>query len=187
MENIAKALVQLQSELKPVDKNSSNPFFKSKYADLPEVMQTIQPLLAKNKLAVVQMMSELNGEPALTTIVLHESGEKIEATSPLFLAKNDPQSHGSSVTYARRYGVMSALGIVADEDDDGNKAVQATRQPAKTAPKPVADDKPTKAQLDTIYSLASGKGMTDDEIRKAVAKVTTKDMAEASIKKLEEK
>ena len=176
MENIAKALVQFQSELKPVDKNSSNPFFKSKYADLPEVMQTIQPLLAKIKLAVVLMMSELNGEPALTTIVLHESGEKIEATSPLFLAKNDPQSHGSSVTYARRYGVMSALGIVADEDDDANKATQS-----KASYKP---SKATEKQLNLIRTLARQQGMPEEALEARIAMIETSQEASDAISKL---
>ena len=179
MENIAKAIVQFQSELKPVDKNSSNPFFKSKYADLPEVMQTIQPLLAKNKLAVVQMMSELNGEPALTTIVLHESGEKIEATSPLFLAKNDPQSHGSSVTYARRYGVMSALGIVADEDDDAHKATQA-----KAAYKPSSTAKASEKQLEYIRSLATKQGMSGEALEARLAMIETAEEASEAIARL---
>lgn len=179
MENIAKAIVQFQSELKPVDKNSTNPFFKSKYADLPEVMQTIQPLLAKNKLAVVQMMSELNGEPALTTIVLHESGEKIEATSPLFLAKNDPQSHGSSVTYARRYGVMSALGIVADEDDDANKATQA-----KAAYKPSSTAKASEKQLEYIRSLATKQGLSGEALEARLALIETAEEASEAIARL---
>ena len=179
MENIAKAIVQFQSELKPVDKNSSNPFFKSKYADLPEVMQTIQPILAKNKLAVVQMMSELNGEPALTTIVLHESGEKIEATSPLFLAKNDPQSHGSSVTYARRYGVMSALGIVADEDDDGNKATQSN-----ASYKPSTGGKATEKQLNLIRTLARQQGVSDEALEARIAMIETSHEASEAISKL---
>lgn len=122
MENIGKALVALQGELTPVGKSASNPFFKSKYAPLDEVMATIQPLLAKHKLMVAQLMDNIDGQPALTTIVIHESGESLKATSPLLLTKNDPQAHGSAVTYARRYGIMSALGIVADEDDDGNRA-----------------------------------------------------------------
>lgn len=132
MKALYTALVSLQAELKPVEKSASNPFFKSKYAPLPEVMETIQPLLAKHKLAVMQLMDNLNGSPALTTIIAHESGEEIRSTSPLLLAKNDPQAHGSAVTYARRYGLMAALGLVADEDDDGNKASVKRQVPAKS-------------------------------------------------------
>ena len=196
LDKIAPALVAFQADLTPVSKSATNPFFKSKYAPLPEVMEAIQPLLAKHKLAIIQLVTNIDGVSALNTIVLHESGQKLEAIQPLLLTKQDPQAQGSAITYARRYGVMSALGIVADEDDDGNKAVQAAKQttvnrptpePAPqrpTAPKPVADDKPTKTQLDTIYNLAIEKGMSDEEIRRALAKVTTGKMAEASIKKL---
>lgn len=187
LNKIAPALVAFQADLTPVSKSATNPFFKSKYAPLPEVMEAIQPLLAKHKLAIIQLVTNIDGVSALNTIVLHESGQKLEAIQPLLLTKQDPQAQGSAITYARRYGVMSALGIVADEDDDGNKATQATRQPAKTAPKPAVDDKPTKTQLDTIYNLAIAQGMSDDEIRRALAKVTTKGMAEQSIKKLQEK
>lgn len=186
LDEIAPALVAFQADLTPVSKSATNPFFKNKYAPLPEVMEAIQPLLAKHGLAIIQLVTNIDGVSALNTVVLHESGQKLEAIQPLLLTKQDPQAQGSAITYARRYGVMSALGIVADEDDDGNKAVQATKQPPKTAPKPVTDDKPTKTQLDTIYNLAIEKGMSDEEIRRALAKVTTGKMAEASIKKLME-
>ena len=84
-------------------------------------------------------------------------------------------------------GVITKLVISNTKSNAVVFSMGSTKQPAKTAPKPVTDDKPTKTQLDTIYNLASGMGMSDDEIRKAIAKVTTKDMADKSIKKLEEK
>lgn len=83
-------------------------------------------------------------------------------------------------------GVITKLVISNTKNNAVVFSMGSTKQPAKTVPKPVTDDKPTKAQLDTIYNLASAKGMTDDEIRTAVAKVTTKEMAEKSIKKLME-
>lgn len=138
LSSLAKALVALQADLTPVAKTASNPFFKSSYAPLPEVMQSVQPLLAKHKLAVSQFMTSLNGESALRTILIHESGQFIEDVSPLLLAKTDPQGQGSAVTYARRYGLMAVLGLVADEDDDGNAAstpsAPRTTQTASTAP-----------------------------------------------------
>jgi len=129
MEQLAKAFVAFQAELTPVGKSATNPFFKSKYAPLHEVVALVTPLLAKHRLAVLQPMSVLpDGTPALKTILLHESGEKIEELTPLFLVKNDPQAHGSAVTYARRYGLMSITGMVADEDDDGHRATASVQK-----------------------------------------------------------
>lgn len=128
MENIAKALIAFQKDIDSVPKTAKNPFFKSSYAPLDEVKKAAQPHLSKNKLAVVQMMAHIDGTPALRTIILHESGESIEDITPLFLDKQNSQGHGSAVTYARRYGFMSALGLVSDEDDDGNKASSPSKK-----------------------------------------------------------
>lgn len=83
-------------------------------------------------------------------------------------------------------GVITKLVISNTKSNTVVFSIGSTKHPAKTAPKPIADDKPTKTQLDTIYNLAIGKGMSDDEIRRALAKVTTKEMADKSIKKLQE-
>jgi len=131
LDKLAPALVGLQADLTPVTKSAVNPFFKSHYAPLPEVMEAVQPLLAKHKLAITQFLSHLDGQSAMRTILLHESGQYIEDVQPLLLVKNDPQSQGSATTYARRYGVMSVLGVVADDDDDGNKATQARQSAPK--------------------------------------------------------
>ena len=155
---LAAALVAFQSELKPVDKNAENPFFKSSYMTLSNIMTKIQPILEKNKLAVVQMISSLDGQTALRTRVLHESGEFIEDTMPLLLAKEDPQAQGSAVTYARRYALCAALGIVADEDDDGNKATESYKPEPKSAP--TATDKQIKTIYDTVTRLT---GMDNKE------------------------
>lgn len=123
MENIAKAFVALQADLVPVEKNGRNPFFNSDYVELPDVMLMVQPLLAKHKLGVIQPTTNINGVSAIKTIIVHESGEMLEfEPMPLLLTKQDPQAQGSAITYARRYSLCSALGIVADKDDDGNKA-----------------------------------------------------------------
>lgn len=126
MKEISAAIVALQADLKPVGKNATNPFFKSKYADLPSVMNMIQPLLAAHKLAVVQFITNIDGQSALKTILLHESGEAMETDPmPLILPKNDPQAQGSAITYARRYSIQALLGIVADRDDDGQTATES--------------------------------------------------------------
>ncbi len=166
MKELPKAFVALQADLTPVAKSKTNPFFKSKYAPLPEVMETIQPLLAKHKLAVMQPMTHLDGEPAIKTILIHESGEMIEEVSPVFLDKKNAQSHGSAITYARRYGVMSLLGLVADDDDDdGNRASQAPKAPQAT-PEPKGDDELTRAKK-AINEALEAQGVTPIAAKKA--------------------
>jgi len=117
---LAKALSQLQSDLKPLKKNKENPFFKSKYADFEAVSQHIKPLLKPNGLSYTQFPSSKNGEPTLVTQVMHTSGEWIRAESSLYLTKQDQQSVGSAITYAKRQALAGAFGVsVTDEDDDG--------------------------------------------------------------------
>lgn len=140
---LAAALVKFQAEIGAVAKTSANPFFKSKYAALPDVVQHAQPVLAKFGLAVSQTVgfwaTDTGVIDTLTTTLVHESGETVRDTMRLHLVKDDPQAQGSAITYARRYAYMSILGLVADEDDDGNAASaprpQAQRQ-SSPAPRP---------------------------------------------------
>ena len=130
---LATALVAAQAEFSAVPKGSTNPFFKSKYAALPDVVASASPVLTKHGLAVSQFIThDETGGDALLTYLLHGSGQYIAYSMKLHMVKDDPQAQGSAVTYARRYAYMSVLGLVADDDDDGNSASK------KSAPKPVA-------------------------------------------------
>jgi len=137
---LATALVKAQAEFGAVPKGSVNPFFKSKYASLPDVVAHATPVLTKHGLAVSQFISD--GD-TLTTYLLHTSGQFIAHTMSLHLVKNDPQAQGSAVTYARRYAYLSALGLVADEDDDAN----ATRGKAVSRPAVSPDHEALKKAL----------------------------------------
>ena len=122
MINIAKALIAAQKEMGNATKDSKNPFFKSKYADLNSIREACLPPLNANGIAVLQPICNAEGKHFVKTILLHESGETIESlTEILFNKANDPQAQGSGITYARRYGLQSLVCIGA-EDDDGNKA-----------------------------------------------------------------
>ena len=125
LNELAAALVAAQAEFSAVPKTADNPFFKSKYADLATVVSHTQPILAKHGLAVSQFPTQINGEPALITYLLHASGQVLSDTMKLCAAKNDPQGQGAAITYARRFAYMSVLGLVADVDDDGNHATRA--------------------------------------------------------------
>lgn len=138
------ALVAAQAEMRNQPKDSINPHFKSRFADLATVLDTVKPVLAKHRLGVVQMPCEVQGVgPALATMLIHESGEYIRSTIGLRPVKASPQDTGSAMTYARRYGLQAVLGITADDDDDGNHASKpAPQQQRKAAPlvRPTTDE-----------------------------------------------
>ena len=113
--------------MKPALKDSTNPHFKSKYADLTSVWEACREALTKNGLSVVQA-TEFDGENAwIKTILLHASGESIEGRYPLRPVQNTPQGMGSAISYARRYALAAMVGVVSD-DDDGNEASQGKPQ-----------------------------------------------------------
>lgn len=122
MSKLSAALVAFQTECPSVAFDKKNPHFNSRYASLAGILKTIGPVLAKHGLAVVQFPISGDGKVGCLTRIVHESGESMEETLLLPLAKNDPQGAGSAITYARRYGLSGALGIVAEEDDDGEAA-----------------------------------------------------------------
>ena len=132
--SLAKSLVAFHSEMGTIKKGSDNPFYKSKYASLPDILEAVDPVLVKHKLAIVQLPA---GENGLLTMLTHESGEYIGAISKMEPVKKeykdskgvgtgnwytDPQSLGSAITYQRRYSLGAVLSLNIDEDDDGNAA-----------------------------------------------------------------
>lgn len=121
--NLAKSLALVQANLPPAKRDSTNPFFRSTYADLTSVWDSCRELLAKNGLSVIQGNSVGSDNTVIVeTILAHDSGEWIQSDLCLPLSKNDPQGVGSAITYGRRYGLAAIVGIVADVDDDGNQA-----------------------------------------------------------------
>ncbi|MFV1484491.1 MULTISPECIES: ERF family protein [unclassified Phaeobacter] len=123
--SIAAALAAAQMEMGKALKQANNPHFRSKYADLGNVMDACLPALNKNGIAVVQPTTDDDTGRYVKTILIHgETGETLECRVPLIVSKNDMQGYGSAVTYARRYGLMAMAGI-APEEDDGNAAAKA--------------------------------------------------------------
>ncbi len=137
VKEITVALIAAQKEIVPVKRDKTNPFFKSSYVGLDTVLPEALRILNGHDLALIQTVGGAEGGgTTLSTTILHSSGEWISDTQPLLLSKEDPQGQGSAITYARRYGLMSALGIVAEDDDDANRTVAAP--PARTAPRKAA-------------------------------------------------
>lgn len=120
--HIAEALCKFQGQIKPVKRESENPFFKSKYADLASIWDAIREPLTSNGLSVVQG-SKVGGENTaiIETTVFHVSGEWITGELPVYVKDYSPQGLGSGITYARRYALAAILGI-STEDDDGESA-----------------------------------------------------------------
>lgn len=125
LSKLAPALSKAQGELKNATLNKTNPHFKSRYADLAGIRDTVMPVLAKHGFAIVQYNDlDANGF-CLVTMLLHESGEYIEGRYPLPELLEKPQAMGSAMTYARRYALSAMCGIAAEEDDDGEAAQNA--------------------------------------------------------------
>lgn len=123
MTELAKALHAFQKDAPPIHLDAKNPHFGSKFASLAGVIAAVRPVLNEHGLVYSQFPTNLNGAPALRTALMHaESGEEIADVMPLILPKSDPQGYGSALTYARRYALLSVLGLVGDEDDDANVA-----------------------------------------------------------------
>lgn len=137
IKNIGKALLDFHENMGKVYKSETNPFFKSKYADLATILTAIKEPLHKAGLAVSQFPSGLN---RLTTLLVHaESGEYLESTYEMTPAKNDPQGQGSAITYQRRYALGAVLNLNIDEDDDGNQASTPVKAKATATVKSIPD------------------------------------------------
>lgn len=125
--NFAKSFIKAQAEMVNASKDSTNPHFKSKYADLTSVRDACVPFLNKHGIAVLQPIVQLENKQYIKTMLLHETGESMECLTEIMHAQNTAQAHGSGITYARRYGLQSLVCIGA-EDDDGQKASENPKQ-----------------------------------------------------------
>lgn len=122
------ALSKAQAVMEHASKDKSNPFFKSRYADLASVWDVCRKPLADNGLSVSQTTRRDEAGITLITTLGHSSGQWIRSEMPVLTLKNDPQALGSALTYSRRYSLSSMVGVAADDDDDGEKAQQAFRK-----------------------------------------------------------
>jgi hypothetical protein len=183
---LAKALVKAQGKMKHAIKDQNNPFFRSKYADLASVVDASRPALVAHGLAVCQYTIG----NTLYTMLLHESGEWIKGSielKPMRQVKDkgwepsdDPQSYGSCMTYARRYG-MAAITGVATEDDDGNAATGRTSGQAAEEKTVNLDDAIIKSLegTSTMDELKAAWGVIPVGVRHGYA--SAKDVAKARI------
>jgi hypothetical protein len=155
MKQIATALLKAQSEMSNPKKGATNPFFKSKYADLNAIREALIPVLNSNGISVLQPIVHLDSKNFVKTILLHESGESIESVTEIIYNKlNDAQAQGSGISYARRYALQSFVCVGAD-DDDGQKAVQNKPNATKEVMDKAHTAKATLEQIKSKYSVTA--------------------------------
>jgi len=161
MQMLAKKLVLFRSDMAVVVKDTSNPFFKSKYADLPSILAEIKPVMTTHRLALfhVAKFDESGRSYLESTLVDSESGESAVSVFPIFGTK--PQEIGSSMTYARRYNLQALLDLSTD-DDDGNLANSA--KPTKKA------DAKTESENQKLFEMILD-GIVDAESVTALGEV----------------
>jgi len=134
-------LLEIQKEIGAIAKDSTNPFYKSRYFDINSLLAQVKPILNKHGIVVLQGLTALEGKIGLNTALLDSStGEKIEFTCPL-PENPDPQKMGSIITYFRRYALQSLLALEA-EDDDGNSGAEGIAPSGLVKRKPKQDGVP---------------------------------------------
>ena len=152
---IAPALVKAQALIEGAVKDSSNPAFRSKYADLSAVLAVIRQPMADNDLCVLQSPIRADGGVEVETLILHKSGEWIAQSCFIPINKWDAHGTGSGITYGRRYGLMSIF-CIGTEDDDGNTAVERGPAPPKKATPTISA--PKQVEVRTNARDAAKKG-----------------------------
>lgn len=150
---LAKALAKAQGEIENASKSSVNPHFKSKYADLAEVLNTVRPVFSACGLSFIQMPSFADGIASVETMLAHESGEWISEKASAPVGKQDAQGVGSVITYLRRYSLAAFAGI-AQEDDDANASIK---------PKAVTVELVTAAHVAELRRLLAVTNLNESE------------------------
>lgn len=182
---VASALAKAQGDFPVVPKNKTNPHFRSSFAGLDDLMKAVSPALAANGLAITHLTGE-DGDDGwvMRTRLYHESGEYLESALPIKGAT--PQAMGSEITYMRRYTLGCVLGVVSDDDDDGEaaeatvkkttRARAASKAPAKKKPAAKRPDprsragdgtepanKSLKVLWPTVYAAGAAMGLEKEE------------------------
>jgi hypothetical protein len=173
--NIAKALSAFQKDVKQPEKSGENPHFKSKYVTLDGTVKAIHDCAPKHGLSYTQMPVTTENGVGVVTLIMHESGEFIQMDAfVLPMDKKTAQGAGSATTYARRYSLSAAFGIVSDLDDDGNEATE--NAPSHQAKPQTATDKQLGLIDKLLKDVAGARSITKEEAYKTLQKRMKKDM-----------
>jgi len=175
LDKLGAALAAAQGEIKDALKTESNPFFKSKYADLASVWEVCRAPLSKNGLSVIQSVSSDNEHHYLETTLLHASGQFVSDILRLKVKDDSMQGLGSAITYARRYQLSAFAGVAPDDDDDGNLASGKARE----TPRQTAQDVRTATKVDLTLEYLPP---SHDEVKAALVKSEARTKLDADIK-----
>lgn len=177
IDKLAEALSLAQAEMTHAAKDANNPAFKSKYTTLAALYDAGRPVLTKHGLSVTQVVEGDETRVAVTTRLMHKSGQFIEGTFSCKPGQGNAQGMGSAATYGKRYGYSAIIGLCGDDDDDGNAASARDSAPSRPANDRGATTTAPRTQSPVVGH--SGKPATDDakakqdaarkEIRDAVA------------------
>lgn len=163
IDQLVSALVKASGKFTPFDLDGYNPHFRSRFGTLKAMKFATDTALREHGLRVLQFPSAIEGQPALTTILAHESGQMMQSTALLSLTKQDPQAQGSALSYLRRYSYAAVLGLVAEVEDDGNAASEPEKVYNSGAVQPIGkvDNFEGRAAL---REACKGAGMNADNV-----------------------
>lgn len=178
IKEIAISLCSFQGAVETIKKTETNPFFKSKYASLNDILNVIRQPLADNGLSFVQFPK---GKYGLETMLLHTSGEWLSESYEMEPSKHDPQGAGSVITYQRRYALGSILGLNIDIDDDANKASE--KDVITTAMIMRADELVRKSTLDENTKERADKALQNPDLTLAEYTAIVNKLKESQPKK----
>jgi len=173
IKQIAEALVFAQKEIRFAAKDSTNPHFKSKYANINSVIEAVKKPLNDNGIAILQSLSPSDDNKLhLTTRLLHSSGEWIEDTAVCPIQKQDPQGLGSAISYIRRYSISSLCALYADDDDGQSAALNAADYLQRI------NHSETLEELQANYNFVMSEVKNDRTLSKMVIEAKDKRKAE---------
>lgn len=193
--SLFEALAKAQSEMRPAVMDMKNPHYNSRYASLTSIQDAYREPLAKHGLAVIQQIFHCSEGYWIRTLLGHSSGQWISNEFKLLIEKSNMQGLGSAVTYARRYGISSLVGVVDTEDDDGSAVSPPKTEPPKvSAPNPPAPKitpkteapkdphSPYLERMKKLFAIADQSGWTHDDIKFHIEHTfgikTTKDLTQ---------
>jgi hypothetical protein len=173
IKNLTKALITFHVKVDTIKKDAKNPFFKSSYASLSNILDATNDGLIESGLTIAQFPV---GDYGLETILMHESGEWIQASYQMKPVKDDPQGRGSCLSYMRRYSLSAVLLLNIDDDDDGNLATHGTASPYQNTERSWLNQGTPEFQKAMDYIAKGGKIdaiKTKYKIRKEVEELLT--------------
>lgn len=183
IDKLAAALAKAQATIEGAHKDTDNPFFKSKYADLGSCWAACRKPLSDNGLAVIQIPSTDGNLVTVRTILMHSSGQSVEGLLSVQNKnqQNPSQGIGSCITYLRRYALCGFVGI-SPEDDDGNSAGggsdrpaplqpdRPAREPAQSNVPPPPSSGPSEAQLKRLYAITAKSSWSPEDVKAIMKK-----------------